>query len=489
MTKIDNNIRTLEQGLKSGEHYEVKNDQIVKRSGFWSRIKYFFIGKKIDAHVQAKISETVKAVIQDVPKYNEDRLKNLFLNRLSKLSDRLFDRSVIGIQDPDPKLKELRKKLASILHPELKQTEQKLTQGSAEELQRKLDRRIEKVRLGIKLGVELKPISAGNSGSYLGRDYKVKILGVFKPGREESLGAGTPKIIPKILYYVKKYLCGIDTAAPFWANEGYVAEALTSKFAERMGFTVVPESKIATLNSTKFARSKKTKVAAEEGSFQRFVSGTKSAQDVFKGFLLKTNSWRHKQKVSEALKQEQFEQMALLDFAICNRDRHFENWLLKKPEGSDTYDIHAIDHQLAWPKVNPPKSDTFYRRNQYKWAIMPQAEKPFSDEMKELAVKQLRGDALKAMIEEFRQVTKEKKKGQADSKEFNTPFEGTSQELAFKQRIAVLLIAMNRGLTLKKIAEVKSQEEIDQFFVKYNGTRLDETMLDEFLGLKYAQTA
>lgn len=479
MTEITNDIRLLEEGLKPGEHYVVRNNHLEKRSSLWSRIKYFFLGSREDALVRARISQLVQEIIKATPKFSKDDeadLRTLFFDRLAKLPDRLFDRRILAVG-------EQHKQFVALLHPKLKETEKKL-EGAAE-IERKLERRIEKVRLGIKLGVELAPISAGTSGSYLARDYKVKILGVFKPGSEESLGLNSPKWTARMAYRLIKFFQGIDTAAPFWANNGYVAEVMTSKLAQHLELNTVPPSKITELQSTKFAKVKKEAIA-KEGSFQRFVHGAKSADEslglnsmtIFGGLLLRLNVWRYKEKISQALKKEEFEQLAVLDFLIKNRDRHFEN-ILTKESSDQKLEMHLIDHQLAFPKMNPPQADTYYSRNQYKWSILPQAKQPFSQAMKDNFFAKLTGAALKKLIEEFHQTTKERVKG---GPAFNTKFGDTSQEVVFKQSVAVMRKAMELNLTIRQLAEIKSHEQIIAFSQK-NGIPVDEEGIDKFLGI------
>jgi hypothetical protein len=474
---FENNVETLCSGLDKGQHYVAKNGRLYVQShhSLWEKVKYFFLRSKQESAVNHLIKETIKP-LTDVSseKWNEsvpqEALRELFFERMAHLSNRIFDRSTLP------------KNFTYVLDPELAQIKKRKTVESAGDPLVKLERRVEKTRLAIKLGVELKPISQGNSGSYFAQDYKKKVLGVFKPGQEESLGSKSPKLVTRIRNFVQFNILKVDAGAPFWKNEGYLAEAMTSQLANHLGFETVPASRVESFTSKALARAKiKGEAVEEKGSFQLFVKGSKSAQNglhlgskspLFGGLLLKLNTWRYKDQISKKLDQHEFEEMALIDFALCNRDRHFENWLLTKDPDTGKQHIHLIDHQLAFPKYNPPQGDILYRRNQYKWDGLPQAMSPFSDEMKKKAYILLTGQSFKDLLQRFHTVNDEQGMGFAKISQ-----DGNSQERAFKQRIAILLKGMEKNYSLKDLARIKSQEEMDAFFVEHQINDIDDYLM------------
>lgn len=500
------NLEELSKGLGAGQHFIVKEGRLYTKEHkkFCDKIKYFFQKKQNEKNVKQTITKTVTLIstpmtLRTGEKVNlsetaQDQARKLFFEKMSTLSTRIFDRKAIN------------KEFLEVLEPKLVNTKRTKEEKKAEKEkkvpqeevnQRKLDRRIEKVRLANRLGIQLRAISQGTSGSYFGVDHKGKILGVYKPGTEESLGSTSPKLKARITYLFMKHVLKIDTAAPFWANEGYIAEVMTTKLAEHLKIGVVPASKATTLRD----KSAKNAKGEERGSFQIFAKKTKSADEVLKlhsqgifgNLILKLRTWstQGKSEISAAISQKQFEELAVIDYAICNRDRHFENILMREKNGDEatssgkaTHDIFAIDQQLAMPKSNPPKSDKLYRRNQYKWEVFPQANKLFSGEMIANAYTNFRGENLEKLLKSMSAVKSQEKGYNNEVKAFNAPvdLENTmTQELAFKQRIAVLLVCMGSNLTMRDLAAIKSQEEIEEFLKKHDLLELNK--LDAFLRL------
>lgn len=474
--------------LKGKQHFEVRTDDfgnkelaIVENKSLWSKVKYFFQKDRKNEQVKLLISETVVNLVKILPQEMEDEdikcTQDFFFNRLAKLSNDVFDRSILGDKQINKKI------LPEILSPELAKTRKDDTLTPEQDTERKLERRIEKTRLAKKLGIPLKTISQGASGSYFARDHKMKIIGVFKPGREESGGVNTPKTMVRIKNLFVKNVLGIDLQGSFWPSSGYIAEAMTSKLAEHLDIDVVPRSKVTSLMSDQFLsaqiRKRETK---ETGSYQIFAPETKSADETFHldsekskfaNMFLKLNVWRYKDEITKKIAQKDFEKMALVDGLIANRDRHFENWLVETEGKKDgTHRIALIDHQLAFPKVNPPKNDRFYRRNQNKWAVLPQAKEAFSPEIKDKVNTLLKGENLQALLDQL-QVAGAPAKGKK-VKKFQDIEENEdriiSQEFAFKQRVVVLLVALalpeaedKKKFSIRDYAGLKSMEEMEAF--------------------------
>lgn len=443
--KFRSNVNALCSPLKRGERFVVRKGklELLHHQSIWKKIKYFFTRRRQESAVRSLITDTVVKL-----KGDDATLQTLFFDRLAHLSPQVFDRKAT-----------ITRELAARLHPELREI-------PAQEQMLKVARRIEKAKLALKLGIDLKPISRGASGSYFARDYKMKVIGVFKPGSEESLGSNSPKLLTRIRHFFLKRLFHIDTSLPFWPSEGYLAEVMSSRLSSSLGIDILPASQVAVLNGKK-------------GSFQIFAKDTESAEDAFHlGSCLKGSLWRNRDLILNTVKQEQFEQMALLDLSISNRDRHFENFLIKNESNEKGQrDIILIDHGLAFPRVNPPKNDRLYARNQYKWASMPQSARPFSEEFVNRAERVFRGPDLKRLLEEFKMVNDPHGIG------FSTKTkEGSSQEYAFKERISALLIAMKKKMTIREIARIKSKDDLVQF-LHQNGIK-NEKQMDQYLQIQ-----
>lgn len=464
---FNQNLDALRQGLNSNQYFTVKNGHLAIKSKatLFQKIVYFFRYFAEIKKVREMIRNTIVQITPDT--ISKEDLRSLFLGKMAKLSKNIFDRSSIS------------KSVILILEPELEKTKK----GNAypHESLRKLDRRIKKTELAINLGIELKRIGKGNSGSYFALDYKGKSIGVFKPRHEESLGSQTPKFLVRIRNLILRCIFGIDASSSFWKHEGYLAECMTSKVAEWMGFKTVPFSKVVALKSSAFRHLRKDTAREEKGSFQYFIKNAQSMDTklgiysqfpIFGPFLFKLNMWRCKDKLSEKIDQEQFEEMAVLDYITCNRDRHFANLLTTASSKNKNIDIHLIDHEWSFPRINPRKSDKLYRINQYKWAALPQAEFSFSEKIRRKIDGNLRGEKLFQLIDQLTHLNDLHGQG------FNKVEAGSSQALAFKKRVAVLLIAVEKGMTLKQLALIKSSEDIEKFLSK-NGIRKDN--IEEFL--------
>lgn len=495
-----NNLERLSTPLKKNEHFEVdrtNNTIKIVKSEWFAKVVYYFQEKRINREVKelvkANIIEMANALPENLSDEQQHDVQVFFLERLAPLSQKIFDRKVFGEvekvdEDGEVVVDGIKNKnlLPQILNPQLADTVK--TDDNALDTQRKLQRRIEKTRLAINLGIELKPISQGASGSYFARDHKMKIIGVFKPGIEESSSTGTPKLSHRIKNCVQACF-GINTAASFWPASGYVSEKLTTVLADHLDIDVVPRAEVTRLTSEKFVRAQRANAATEEeGSYQIFSPGTKSADEILKlnsmgpvfgNLRMRFNTWRYKDQISGKVSQPDFEKLAVTDGLILNKDRHFENWLIKKePREDGTHEIVLIDNQLTFPKVNPAIDNRFYRRQQNKWGSLPHAEKPFSKEIKQDTTIALRGANLQALLDGLQAASTTDL--DAEIKAFNEvdPGSGSSQELAFKQRVVVLLYAFEKDIPIREYAGIKSIQEMQDFTRSINPD-LDFDLNDE----------
>ena len=452
------NINTLSRKLKPNEHYEVRKHHgskqliIAKNKSWWNELQYFFQKNKKNKEVKKVISNTLVTLINTFPKEMSEkdikRTQGFFFKRLAKLSNEVFDRRILGDKDKiDTKF------LPEILNPKLAETKKNINLTSELNNLRKLDRRIEKTKLALKLGIPLELISVGVSGSYFAADFKMKKIGVFKPGSEES-GINSPKN--------KNKIDKINKQAAFWPGGEYIAEAMTSQLAEHLNISLVARSKIATLESEQFFSAQNLKTATQEtGSYQIFVQKAKTPQDKFHLSKytphIKLKVWRYKDKISKKILPEEVELMAIIDGLNGNRDRNFGNWLLDKK-----YRITLIDHGVSFPKENTTKKDLYGRQNQYKWRLLPQANSHFSSNVKETVPSLLRGEPLKALIAKLQAVGNDV--SNPNAKKFTDKDGINSQELAFKQRVVVLLVALENDLTLREFAKIKFIEDMESFY-------------------------
>lgn len=262
-------------------------------------------------------------------------------------------------------------------------------------------------------------ISQGSSGSYFAKNLDGRSIGVFKPKNEEPYG----HLNPKWTKWMHKTCCpccfGRGCLVP---NQGYLSEAGASLVDEKIGLCVAPRTKIVALVSPTFnysaidrAKTRTKKYTSEHfpavgkrfhriglppkiGSFQTFVDGYKDAE-----YWLRKFETEPLPEDTQKSFQFQFEKLVCLDYIIRNTDRGNDNWLIKydSPEieveeedgqGSEDKDwsivgranvtVAAIDNGLAFPFKHPDQ----WRAYPYHWAWLPQAQKPFSDEIKDLVL-------------------------------------------------------------------------------------------------------
>lgn len=500
-----NNLQILNTPLKKGEHFEAKAGtiSIVKNETVWQKIAYYFSESRHNKEVKQAINAAVVGLSNELKDLEEitlnqaQEVRQLFLQNLARLPEDLFNRKVFkdgGLVD--------KKLLPKILEPGLNPVGPVNEERSAHE---KLERRILKVELARKLGIGLDPIDAGASGSYFGRDVNRKIVVVFKPGSEESSGVNTPKLAHRIKNQIAKAL-GISLQGSFWPASGYISEAMSSELADHLNFDVLPRSTLTKLTSDQFVRAKDGDGAPVEefGSAQLFVQGTKSADEtfglnsmgsIFGNIRAKYNVWSHKKEIKTKIDKGDFEMMAVIDGLILNRDRHFENWLVAKepsPGAGGAHKIALIDHQLGFPYMNPPRTDSYYRRQQNKWVILPHAKKQFSADMRTKLEANLIGAPLQALLDNLQLVSQNAQVTDLNAKTFRDAVldehghaTNNSQEFAFKQRVATLLVAVRKsapGTTMREYGGIKSLEEMIEFTQGVVDIQ-DPVALNTYLGL------
>lgn len=452
--EFDQEIKELQKKIKKAKKKHSTLNKEIREGTNSGKTKIKRVDKKV------KIEKEIKALKKELSslkkekneavkaKQQLDNLKDLLYKRMSKLSTSVYDRSKLResvIEKIRPELAankarkaELQKELDNISASKKKKRAKK----EGEIALKRADRKIAKVKFAQKLGVPMKPIGTGMSGSYFATDYKGKKKGVFKPAVEESLTGNSPKLKDKVKKTIMKILPIANPAAVFHANEGYLAEAMTTTLATHMRFHTLPASKVVELSAGKLKNAK--------GSFQVFAKKTESAKEALVGL--------DDDEIKNLLSEDELEELFVIDFLTYNRDRHFENWLVSTEVNEETgkRNIYLIDHGLSFPKANPSRRDVFYRRNQFKWASLPQTESQFSDKMKNRIEGRLNDEKLDKLLDKLGNTDPDVTHfSEEDSK-------GNSQAAAFKQRVEVLKYCIDQNWTIREIATIKTQEDIDR---------------------------
>ncbi|XP_067937724.1 phosphatidylinositol 4-kinase type 2-alpha-like isoform X2 [Watersipora subatra] len=287
-------------------------------------------------------------------------------------------------------------------------------------------------------GVYPERIYQGSSGSYFVRNIEGRKIGVFKPKDEEPYG----KLNPKWTKYMQRMAmpCCFGRSC-LVANQGYLSEVGASIVDERLQLHIVPKTKVVKLVSTTFNYSAidrgksrlkqqinvrvpdlgrkfhRLGLPRKAGSFQVFMENYTDADKVLR-------KWESSPLTERAAAQfqRQFEKLVVLDYVIRNTDRGNDNWLIQY-EGSDIVSaadssteggdwsfvqetdmkIAAIDNGLAFPFKHPDE----WRAYPFYWAWLPQAKKPFSQDIKDLILPQLSDlNFVQELCEELYQVFK-----------------------------------------------------------------------------------
>lgn len=216
---------------------------------------------------------------------------------------------------------------------------------------------VEEVKYAISLNIQPQRIQQGSSGSYFCRNRHGQIVGVFKPKNEEPYG----KLNPKWTKWLHKTCCpccfGRSCLIP---NLGYISEAAASVVDRALSLNIVPRTEIVSLASPAFYYSYLDKSAAHRnpgllppklGSFQLFMHGyidaTKFLRD---GPVMLRDGRLPRDPVSGALDhrlqqhfQQDFENLAILDFVIRNTDRGLDNWMVRFEES----EMQEVDSAMS----------------------------------------------------------------------------------------------------------------------------------------------
>jgi len=208
------------------------------------------------------------------------------------------------------------------------------------------------------------------------KDGTKKLLGVFKPDSQHS----------PLSVRVKNFFKRFQGQLSLLSNRAYAqpkAERIAYEASLFFGLNSVPPSVLVNIGTTKgvFQLAVQTVVKTQEGE-------NKSTKNIklqeAKDFMQPDNNLLidPKRDFKEA-EVEIFQRFALLDFLIGNLDCHEENWFINlKDNSQEISHIVAIDKANSFPRKNSKNSKNLKGKNQYKWKIIPIADKPFTENMK-----------------------------------------------------------------------------------------------------------
>lgn len=460
---LNHNYRQL-MASQPGQEFTLRKGKLFVVDGYRSSISNVFFKSQPE-----RVKTTISAVVSRIKPVNLDESK--VLERISHLSRDLFDRSKISeeaIEVLSPNLFALRQQKNHISDDDSKREGERKEKESKEKMDRmdpiELDYsiKVEEVKLAAKLGVEFELISAGSSGSYIGRNLAGKRTLIFKPVDEEPHAPNNPKRWTRFLKNLRTFV-GIRGHRCLEGQQGSRTEAGASIIDKKFNLGIVPRTKIEEFSSGKFSylpEGQKTQL--KTGSCQLWVNGAETAEDHFYmitairravvTFVFRILGW----KVSdyENLSEEHrnalhksFQMLSFLDGMIGNLDRNPGNWLIiNKDEKGNAISpkIVGIDHGLAFPSTH--SNDFLSRRRQYEWASMEFANIKFGAECKALA------DSLsKRSVREELYTDLQKVMGAGS---FTPAVRNTIEE-----RIKALVYHVKTDKTPKQFSKVKSESD------------------------------
>lgn len=227
-----------------------------------------------------------------------------------------------------------------------------------------------------------------------------KTLGIFKASVEEPLGSKNTKVAQRIkaivLRCLPKSLVGslFETAA----GQGYVAEVVQKKVADRVikilenlrndlefeqHQAIIDQMIQGLVPNTEIVNFSIGDQEEKVGSFQEWVD--EEHQDAYKFFDLKNKNYQKKffgnAASEQALPQEYFDMLVIIDYVTGNSDRHGENWFVLT-DNADPVNrvkgIRLIDGGWSMAPQPPQSKRAIELGNQYKWKNLPHANNQFS---------------------------------------------------------------------------------------------------------------
>ncbi len=398
-----------------------KQGKLVEIKGFYHRLYYFFFRDKVQKRVKAAVSLSLTAI--DSQSTQVPAIKSLFFERLSRLSEQVFDRSCI----PTQIIKQLRPVKSN-------------GNGST------LAKRVEEVRFAVSLGVDFQRVSEGQCGTYYGRDYKGSRLVVFKPYDEESSSMNSQKVSSRIKSVMFTIFPFLRTHKNIKRDCAYLNEIGASRADRYLGLGMIPETELVTFESEQFSGSDPKK-----GSCQLYVENTVMMQKkvglpsfdvpILKRLLQKLWMILFGERVAPPCTLTDLKKWAIIDFLTGNQDGHLNNQLWGQRG------VTLIDYGLSFP--SRPSDGFISSVNQYHFAHLQGAEENFKMEDRGL-IHKLRHPA--SFISELTEAMTDGTTGGFDQAQID----------ALNERIQILCAVIDQGKSIRYLGNIKYAEDFER---------------------------
>lgn len=258
-------------------------------------------------------------------------IRSIFFDVLGKLSENVFDRKWI---EEDT---------------ELFLGESFIAAGRTSEERKNLRLR-SKVDVALALGIRPTIDRKGANGSLIYWNCQGKEEAIFKPYKPHSLG------------WLKELGACLGIRSQESLIRKWGSEAI--RYTDRAAFLLNKKFRLRVSPIVS-----NTKLEGKEGALIFWEHGYRSGSQVMT------------QKIEADKYLQNFQRLVIFDYLIGNLDRHRDNWLLKE-DGS----VLAIDNTNTFPAgyITDGWQDYFVRENHYQWKRCPLAQKPFTEESREI---------------------------------------------------------------------------------------------------------
>lgn len=451
---------------KPGQKFYVANDGEFKTLSLRQRSKLLFNKTSLNeknSKLQIEISGLMSRLrvnpsLTGEVESQKTALKNLFFQKMSRLSPKVFNREET-IKQLDPEVLNI---IAAnyVKAKALVDTTRKPDHDMVTQNENYFDYVLATGKLAMKLGVSPDTVDQGASGTYFIKDLSGKRIAVFKPSDEEPLASNARKWQSKVKRLFVKCFPLFPTAIFCTQGRGYKAEVMASDISKKARLNNVPNTKAVEFANAKFnyAKAEKAtgkKLKKKEGSLQLFVPGIPKDGDAHlrMNFLWcqfpKLGEWRcnlksTKAELLEKLSVEDTQLMAILTYAEGDIDRHTKNIMFNQETGK----LYCIDNGFSMTEKHP--SNLIVGNAQYAWRIFPQAKEPFTEASKKIIADLVANQD--ELIQEW------KDRGHINEKQIKL----------FKERIKVLSDYAKNGKSPYDLAKIQKAKDFKKYYSNMN---------------------
>lgn len=427
---VDNeNLKALMEGSAGQRFCLVKGH--LKKIPFTTRLALstFDLREINKAHVKQTVTHLIQreCARTGITSYQQAALRKLFSEKLSYLSETVFDRTLVSassraalepqelIDTRTPTFQTIEEELSELeferdakatamrnlkddmeaLHnhesPEYKLKKSMLDDVTMEvdtmDIQISQTKEFKKLQeeaaQAQALGIRMKK-GNGYAQSFIRRGIDGRPLMIFKPYKFDSIGPNPPFPPHRVRNFfgrnLPKSLGGDPLFYRYIGNNTHHSETACYLTAANIGKpTLVPYTRV-----THMLRGKQGLLVGSAMMFKR------GAQDATKFFHMNKKyqfeSPAYREAANAKLSDEQFDDLVIIDVLTGHLDRHAENFMIIPDENGNVKSLFAIDGGIAFAPEHPDSCFPTSTQKPYLWARnrFPHGDRPFTQYGKEL---------------------------------------------------------------------------------------------------------